>query len=122
MIEHIFGVLKRQFRALQYPLKYNMYIQARLPVALCVIHNLICQYNLDVSFDEEFAEGEPGGDELPGVLSDGPADVAERRRVDEHCNNIAQEMWEDYQEELRYRARLEAEADADTDTEAEVAA
>ena len=82
-----------------------------------MIHNLIHQYNPDVLFDEEFAEGEPGGDELPEVLSDGPADAAERRRVDERHNNIAQEMWEDYQEELHYHVRLEAEAEA----EAEVA-
>ena len=99
-----------------------MYIQARLPVALCAIHNLIRRYNPDVSFDEEFAEGEPGGDELPGVLSDGPADAAERRQADERRNNIAQEMWEDYQDELCYRARLEAEADADADADADAEA
>ena len=53
------------------------------------------------------------------MLSDGPADAAERRRADEHRNNIAQEMWEDYQDELHYRARLEADADADADADAE---
>ena len=34
------------------------------------------------------------------MLSDGPADVAERRRADQHRDNIAQDMWEDYQQEL----------------------
>ena len=71
VIEHIFGMLKCQFRALQYPLEYNMYIQARLPVTLCAVHNLIHWYNADVSFDEEFAEGEPGGDELQWRWTDG---------------------------------------------------
>ena len=56
------------------------------------------------------------------MLSDGPADAAERRRADERRNNIAQEMWEDYQDKLRYRARLEAEADADADAEADAEA
>jgi len=37
------------------------------------------------------------------VLGDGPADAAERRRADEHCDNIAQEMWQDYYQELVHR-------------------
>ena len=54
-------------------------------------------------FDLEFTEGdlstEPGGVE-PGVLGDGPADAAERRRVDQRHDNITQDMWEDYQHKL----------------------
>ena len=103
MIERIFGVVKRQFRVLQTPLKYNMDIQARIPIALCAIHNFVCRFDPDALFDPELTEGdlsaELGGDEL-GVLSDGPADVAERRRADQHRDNIAQDMWEDYQQEL----------------------
>lgn len=41
VIERIFGVLKRQFRILQIPPEYDMHVQARLPVALCAIHNFI---------------------------------------------------------------------------------
>jgi len=83
-----------------------MDVQARLPIALCAIHNFIRRYDPEAFFDLEFTEGdlstEPGGDE-PGVLGDGPANAAERRRADQRCNNIAQDMWEDYQCELVQR-------------------
>jgi len=98
VIEHIFSVLKRQFRVLQLPLKYSMDIQARLPIALCMIHNFVHRYDPDDFFDPELTEGDLPielGDEL-GVLGDGPADAAERRRADKCHNNIAQEMWQDY--------------------------
>jgi len=84
-----------------------MDVQARLPIALCAIHNFIHQYDPEAFFDLEFTEGdlstEPGGDE-PGVLGDGPADVAERRQADQRHNNITQDMWEDYQHELVQRS------------------
>ena len=47
IIEHIFGVLKRQFRVLQIPLEYDMYIQAKLPLVLCALHNFIRRYDPD---------------------------------------------------------------------------
>ena len=37
------------------------------------------------------------------MLSDGPVDAAERRRADQRRDNIAQEMWKDYQQELAHR-------------------
>ena len=83
-----------------------MDIQAWIPVALCAIHNFVRQYDPDAFFDPELTEGdlsaELGGDEL-GVLDDGPADAAERRQADQRRDNIAQEMWEDYQQELARR-------------------
>ena len=106
MIERIFGVVKCQFHVLQTPLEYNMDIQARIPTALCAIHNFVRQYDPDAFFDSELTEGdlsaELGGDEL-GVLGDGPVDAAERRQADQRHDNIAQEMWEDYQQGLACR-------------------
>ena len=82
-----------------------MDIQARIPVALCAIHNFVCRFDPNAFFDPELTEGdlsaELGGDEL-GVLGDGPADAAERRRADQCRDNIAQDMWEDYQQELAH--------------------
>ena len=43
MIERIFGVLKRRFRILVCPPEYSMEIQARIPPALCALHNFICR-------------------------------------------------------------------------------
>ena len=41
VIERIFGVLKRHFRILLLAPEYSLQIQARIPAALCAIHNFI---------------------------------------------------------------------------------
>jgi hypothetical protein len=92
-------VLKRQWRILQLLPEYAMDIQARVPDALCALHNFIRRYDPDI-FDEEYAEDmldydhEEGG-EL-NELGDGPADAPERQRADSRHDRIAREMWEDY--------------------------
>lgn len=78
-----------------------MEIQARLPAALCALHNFIHRHDPDDFFDLDPLELELGADEGDaGVLGDGPADAAERRRADDRRDHIAQAMWEDYQQEL----------------------
>jgi hypothetical protein len=52
-IERIFGILKRWFIILVHPPEYSMLTQARIPQALCVIHNFICIH--DPTEIEEFA-------------------------------------------------------------------
>lgn len=47
---------------------------------------------MDLSADE-------GDEQLAGVLGEGPADAVERRRADQRRDTIAQEMWDDYQQE-----------------------
>ena len=104
VIERIFGVIKSQFHILQIPLEYDMNIQARVPVALCALHNFIRRYDPDDFFDPELAGVDDAVDEDgDGVLGDGPADVDERRRADTCRDGIAQEMWDDYQQELLHR-------------------
>jgi hypothetical protein len=99
IIERIFGVMKRQWRILQLPPEYHMDVQARIPDALCALHNFIRKFDPDI-FDEEADdlleyEGEEGGGEL-NELGDGPADAQERRRADNRRDEIARQMWEDY--------------------------
>lgn len=104
MIEHIFGVLKRQWGILRHVPEYSMDIQARIPVALCALHNFIQKYHPDI-FDLQ-SDGnllEITQDVALGEFGDGPADVAERRRADQRRDRIARMMWVDYLEEHRQR-------------------
>jgi hypothetical protein len=53
VIERIFGVVKRRFQILLLAPEYNLEIQARIPAALCVIHNFIAKYDSsDASLSE----------------------------------------------------------------------
>ena len=53
IIKHIFGVLKRQWHILDSPPEYNMHIQARVPAALCAVHNFIQHFDADTFNDLE---------------------------------------------------------------------
>ena len=80
-----------------------MHIQAWLSLALCAVHNFIQWYDPDSFFDPELgAQDGDNGDQFPGGpgLGEGPADAAERMCADQRHDDIAQEMWVDYQEEL----------------------
>jgi hypothetical protein len=112
IIERIFGVMKRQWRILQIPPEYSMDVQARIPAALCALHNFVHRQDPDI-FDQEY-NGQllehDGIDDValgfPGELGDGPADPAERRRADQRRENIATAMWNDYVAELARRQIL----------------
>jgi len=45
VIERIFGVLKRRFQILLLAPEYNRDIQARIPAALCAIHNFTTRFD-----------------------------------------------------------------------------
>lgn len=53
IIEHIFGVLKHQWPILEQPPEYNMDIQARIPAALCALHNFINHFDTDAFNDPD---------------------------------------------------------------------
>jgi hypothetical protein len=104
VIEHIFGVLKRQWGILRHAPEYDMDIQARIPVVLCALHNFIQKYHPD-TFDLE-SDGNPpeiNQDVALGELGEGPADAAEWRRADQWQERIANEMWDDYLNKHRQR-------------------
>ena len=78
---------------------------------MCVtLHNFICQQDPD-GFQQDFGDDGPEiqadddvngglqGDDVHGELADGPPTAAERRKVDERCDRIADAMWEDYLQE-----------------------
>ena len=90
VIERIFGVLKQQWQILCLPPEFSMEVQARIPAALCAIHNFIQHLDPDIFFTPEFqaqhldkmqldkAQGDVDG---AGVLADGPVTTAEQQRA-----------------------------------------
>lgn len=117
VIERIFGVMKRQWRVLQFPPEYNMDVQALLPMALCALHNFTRRHDPDFGFnsdhdsdlgldDDLLVAGDDdvnGVSGLQGELAEGPADAGERRRADRRRDEIAAVMWADYVEERTRR-------------------
>jgi hypothetical protein len=97
-VERIFGILKRRFAILTCPPEYDMSIQARIPPALCAIHNFICIHDADEIHDFESVVEDPVPGIFHGELARGPAGAAERQRADTKRDEIAQAMWESYQE------------------------
>ena len=53
VIECIFGVLKWCFQILLIAPEYDLEVQARIPAALCAIHNFIQEHDLDEGGMEE---------------------------------------------------------------------
>jgi hypothetical protein len=51
IIEHIFGMLKNSFRILSLPPFYPMSVQARIPPAVCLVHNVIWVHDPDDMMD-----------------------------------------------------------------------
>jgi hypothetical protein len=106
VIERIFGVLKRRFRILVYPAEIHIDYQARIPAALAAIHNFIRIHDPDEL--EGFAEADD--DEqgfFAGELAVGQTRTAEKRRANTRRDEIAAEMWEQYQAELQRRDMYE---------------
>ena len=102
-IERIFGVLKRRFRILLLAPEYNMDMQARIPSALCAVHNFICTHNLA----EDSALGLDDSSGSSGVMDDHDGNPIEGQVAEQgteaHAlrDRIAQSMWDDYQRIIR---------------------
>lgn len=83
-----------------------MEVQARLPAALCALHNFIHRCDPDTfhhTYDGQLLEHDGIDDVALGELGDGPADAAERSRADRRRDAIASSMWEDYTAECARR-------------------
>jgi hypothetical protein len=99
VIERIFGVLKRRFRILVCPPEYSMEIQARIPAALCALHNFIRRSDPtdidDFSDATDLASNHANGAEI-GDLATRAINAAERDRMSLKRDQISQEMWDSY--------------------------
>jgi len=107
VIEQIFGILKKRFYILTHAPEYSMAIQARIPPALCAIHNFIRIYDPTEihEFDEDTQELNPADQdvEVYGDLARGPAGAVEKSRAEIKRDGIAQAMWESYQQLINNR-------------------
>jgi hypothetical protein len=104
VIERIFGVLKRHFRILVHPPHYDMDVQARIPPALCAIHNFIRIHDPDelAEYAEDSVDEQPGtriSDQ--GELAHGPPNNQSRERASARRDQIAKAMWDSYQGYIR---------------------
>ena len=110
----MFGILKNRFAILRHNPDLAPDIQARLPAAPAALHNIIREYNqddlndfLDDSdfTDQEFDEMDlqPGNG---GELADGPPMRAEKRDADVRRDEIAKQMWIQYQTVLASREEI----------------
>ncbi|KAF7372335.1 DDE Tnp4 domain-containing protein [Mycena venus] len=102
-----FGVVKGRWQILTRPPEYDMDIQARVPSALAALHNSILKHDSiewDKILDDDVEDPNPGTrreDIDSGDLADGATTAQEKRRSEARRDEIAQAMWESYQEYLR---------------------
>lgn len=106
VIEHIFGILKRQFCILLFAPEYDMDIQARIPPALCALHDFIRKHDpadiedyTDMTDISHIRADDPG----VGELAMHALTAAERESADAKRDQISQAMWDSYQEIVRNR-------------------
>ena len=79
--------------------------QACIPAAHAAIHNFICIHDPDELVD--FVEADDiEWDFFAGELAEGETRPAEKRRANERRDQIAAEMWEQYQGELQVRGAM----------------
>ena len=110
IIKHIFGVIKRQWHILNLPPEYSMDVQARIPAALCALHNFINHFDAEVfnhpDFDWEWMHFDER-DDYPLAGSDQEEPAVEMGHETERANQrheaIAQAMWADYVAECLHR-------------------
>jgi hypothetical protein len=114
VIERIFGVLKRRFRILLLAPEYNLKTQARIPAALCSIHNFIRTHD-QLDKDEDLVELDYSNDcNAHNHIPEPETDVLMADEPSARRDEIAQQMWDDYVEICNER-NDETEEDIDED-------
>lgn len=93
-------MLKHRFRILHFPPEYAPDVQARIPAALCAIHNFIWQ--------QDPSEGPLPTDNISsGYRHDDTVVESNNEVPDGRRDAIAERMWADYQRILAERGMLE---------------
>jgi hypothetical protein len=121
VIERIFGVLNGCFRILLLPAEFSLEVQARIPAALCAIHNFIRTHEPSQPEDDGESGDEVDGDQQypdDDQAMDGAADAGGENldgRAHQMCKEIAEAMWADYQGLMRQRD-MENSSESDGDS------
>ena len=114
VIERIFSDIKRRFRILLLPPEYSIEVQSLIPVALCVLHNIIKSHSDSEDIDDDYitrdwtisVERGDGVTEHTGDGEIGGEEGGEEEEEDEDedsvgsralRDSIAEAMWNDYQ-------------------------
>ncbi|OJA11827.1 hypothetical protein AZE42_11404 [Rhizopogon vesiculosus] len=95
---HTFGVIKRRFRILLLPPEYVMGIQVHIPPALCLVHNVIRVHDPNEMMEYRNVLDEHLLTDTRS-LADGPPTEQAHTCADLRRDQIASEMWEDYNKE-----------------------
>lgn len=112
IIERMFGILKNRFAILRRNPDLAPGIQARLPAALAALHNIIREYDLEdlEDFDTQFNDLDVDEMDLQrrdeGDLAEGPPRQAEKRGADVRRDEMARDMWIQYQGVLADRGEM----------------
>ena len=121
VVERIFGVINHRWTILTRAPHYDMQVQAKIPSALVALHNFILAHD-DTDLDRWL---EPDmRDDLPGRYRDQEIDFGrlatsnvvssvEKRRAENARDQLAQEMWRDYQDYLAAREAERMDIDHD---------
>ena len=114
VVERIFGILKQRFRILRTPTDYDMGIQALIPSGLAALHNFIRQYDPEEiheydDVDDIEIDLQLGQQESTGELGTGRVTAAETRRANVRRDQIASEMWDQYQDYLEHHVASASE-------------
>ena len=101
-------MLKRRFRILIAPPEYRMGIQARIPPALCCVHNIIRKWDPvelgDMGrLDVDEPQDESGAEHEVGSIADSAPTNADRKRMCDMRDKIAEDMWKSYAAERARR-------------------
>jgi hypothetical protein len=78
-----------------------MSIQARIPPAMCLVHNVIWVHDPDDMMDYCQVENNndnryTGPEHHTGTLTEGPPSNEARTCAHNHCDAITHQMWADY--------------------------
>ena|ERR1700722_2901167 len=96
VIKRIFSVLKKRFRILLLPPPLKMDDQARIPVALCALHNFIQKHD-SKELQEFMTEPEIVDVERTGTLRTELPGCMECFEANDQHDRIAWDMWMQYQ-------------------------
>ena len=109
VVEKTFGAWKKRFPILSHALEYDIDCQRDLVFALAVVHNFIIDHD-GINGDEILGRATKGSDDADLAslgnedtkhyieVQSGQQSSREKRELKEWRDNIAEEMWRQYQE------------------------